>query len=152
MNNWIGFQFSTKQSSSRGVSRQIGCPRLVLLVLTTMKIISVIKSVVCNISFVRIVNLISGFLLIFSVRLLTVFRRMFQQPRVKLFLQSLLIRFESNNFVLPVKNHSFVCVIINNKQNIPVIVYYCLKFDVYCFCFLCIEQKNKIRSVKTNPN
>lgn len=36
------------------------------------------------------------------------------------------ILLESNNFVFPCINHSLVCVLQNNKQNSPVIVYYCL--------------------------
>lgn len=45
-------------------------------------------------------------------------------------LQSLLIWSESNNFVATVEKLCIVCVMINNKQNIPVLDYYCLKFDI----------------------
>lgn len=126
MNNWISFQCQLN-NPHHGGSRQIGCPKLVLLVLTTMKIISVIK---CDATFVCAYCQVD----FLYYCLFFCFRQFPEESHIreweKYFLQSLLVRVESNNFVLPVSNHLFVCVLINNKQNIPVIVYYCLKFDM----------------------
>lgn len=154
MNNWIGFHVSTKQSRIFLVLRQIvsaDCGSFCMCVyfsvffcLTTMKIISVIKLMLfcccfgwccayCQllICFCCFPSKISHFYnhlrfwkgFFFNWLFLIKHNSLSNNPKcVSVFC----ILLESNNFVFPCINHSLVCVLQNNKQNSPVIVYYCL--------------------------